>query len=122
MLTPEQVECLELMVNTKLTQKAIAKKIQMSEQTICNWKKDPEFIAEHNKLLRATLRSVATKAARTLVDLLEAESEQVRLNAAKDILDRAGLKPEEKIEVNGNVNNPFAGLSTEELKKLVADD
>ncbi len=122
MLSQEQVECLDLMVNSKLTQKAIAKKIQVSEQTICNWKKDPEFIAEHNKLLRASLRSVATKAARTLVDLLKAESEQVRLNAAKDILDRAGFKPEEKVEINGNVNNPLAGLSTDELKKLIADD
>ena len=28
---------------------------------------------------------------------------------------------EEKIEVNGQVNNPMAGLTTEELKKLVAD-
>lgn len=122
MLSQEQVECLDLMVNSKLTQKAIAKKIQVSEQTICNWKKDPEFVAEHNKLLRASLRSVATKAARTLVDLLKAESEQVRLNAAKDILDRAGFKPEEKVEINGNVNNPLAGLSTDELKKLIADD
>ena len=122
MLTPEQVECLDLMVNSNLTQKAIAKKIKMSEQTICNWKKDPEFVEEHKKLLRATLRSVATKASRTLVALLEAESEQVRLNAAKDILDRVGLKPEEKVEIRGDVNNPFAGLSTEELKKLIDDD
>mgnify|MGYP003289632644 CR=1 FL=1 len=28
---------------------------------------------------------------------------------------------EEKVELKGNVNNPMAGLTTEELKKLVAD-
>lgn len=28
----------------------------------------------------------------------------------------------DKVEVNGNVNNPFAGMSTEELKKLIDDE
>lgn len=28
----------------------------------------------------------------------------------------------EKVEVNGQVSNPFAGLSTEELKKLIGDE
>lgn len=122
MLSPEQVECLDLMINSKLTQKQIAKQIKMTEQTICNWKKDAEFMAAYNKLLRSSLQSVAAKAARTLTSLLDAESEQVRLNAAKDILDRAGFKPEDKLAINGNVNNPLAGLSTEDLKKLVLDD
>ena len=109
------------MINTDMTQKEIAKAIKMTEQTICNWKKNDEFMAEHKKLVRYSLYSVATKAANTLISLLDADSEQVRLNAAKDILDRAGFKPEDKVEINGNVNNPLAGLSTEELKKLVID-
>jgi phage terminase small subunit len=28
----------------------------------------------------------------------------------------------DKVQINGNVNNPMAGLTTEELKKLIADD
>lgn len=28
----------------------------------------------------------------------------------------------EKVELNGQVNNPFAGMTTEELKKLAADE
>lgn len=28
----------------------------------------------------------------------------------------------DKVEVNGNVNNPFAGMSTDELKKLIDDE
>lgn len=122
MLSPEQVECLDLMINSKLSQKQIAKQIKMSEQTICNWKKDAEFMAQYNKLLRSSLQSVAGKAVRTLVSLLDADSEQVRLNAAKDVLDRAGFKPEDRLAINGNVNNPLAGLSTEDLKKLIVDD
>jgi phage terminase small subunit len=42
------------------------------------------------------LVSSAPNAANTLTDLLKGKSEYVRLEAAKDLLDRAGLKPVEK--------------------------
>jgi phage terminase small subunit len=43
-----------------------------------------------------------------------------RLAAARDILDRAGFKPTENVNVSANVKNPFEGLSTEELKAIVS--
>ena len=50
-----------------------------------------------------------------IVDLpARATSEQVRLQAAKDIMDRAGLKPTERIE------NITVEKSTEELRKELA--
>lgn len=45
-----------------------------------------------------------------------------RLDAAKDILDRAGFKPTDEVKVSGNVNNPFEGLTTADLKKLIDDE
>ena len=42
--------------------------------------------------------------------------------AAEFIRDSSGNKPVDGLEISGNVNNPFAGLSTEELKALVCDD
>jgi hypothetical protein len=33
--------------------------------------------------------------------------------------DTIGEKPKEDISISGNVNNPFEGLTTEELKKLI---
>lgn len=42
-----------------------------------------------------------------------------KITIARDFLDRAGFKPGEEIKVSGNINNPFADLSVEELKKLV---
>ena len=42
--------------------------------------------------------------------------------AAEFIRDSSGNKPKEGIELSGGINNPFAGLSTEELKKLIEDD
>lgn len=42
-----------------------------------------------------------------------------KISVAKDFLDRAGFKPTDEVKVSGELNNPFAGLSTEELKKLI---
>ena len=36
--------------------------------------------------------------------------------------DTIGEKPTEDININGSVNNPFEGLTTEELKKLIESE
>lgn len=41
--------------------------------------------------------------------------------AAEFVRDASGNKLTEKITVDGQVNNPMAGLTTEELKKLIND-
>lgn len=51
----------------------------------------------------------------------EAENRD-RIAVAKDFLDRAGFKPTDEVKVSGEVNNPFAGLSTDELKALIGDE
>ena len=48
MLTSKQRKCLELMVSGEFTQKEIAERVKVSEQTICNWKKDTVFMQEHD--------------------------------------------------------------------------
>lgn len=42
--------------------------------------------------------------------------------AAEFVRDSSGNKLKEGIEISGEVNNPFADLSTEDLKKLIVDD
>lgn len=42
--------------------------------------------------------------------------------AAEFIRDSSGNKLKEGLEITGEVNNPLAGLTTEELKALIADD
>ena len=44
-----------------------------------------------------------------------------KINVAKDFLDRAGFKPDDKVQLSGEVNtsNPYEGLTTEDLKKLI---
>lgn len=42
--------------------------------------------------------------------------------AAEYIRDTSGNKLKEGVEISGGINNPFAGLSTDELRKLIGDD
>lgn len=42
--------------------------------------------------------------------------------AAEFVRDSSGNKLKEGIEISGELNNPFAELSTEDLKKLIVDD
>ena len=42
--------------------------------------------------------------------------------AAEYVRDTSGNKLKEAVEFSGAVNNPFSGLTTEELKKLVNDE
>ena len=42
--------------------------------------------------------------------------------AAEFVRDSSGNKLKEAVEFSGNVNNPFEGLTTEELKKLIGDE
>ena len=103
MLNKKQKKCLELMAMGELTQKEIANQIKVSEQTICNWKKNKEFMTELNDLIRISIQSLAAKAFKTQTNLLNAKSEMVRYMVSKDILDRAGFKPDDKIKFEGAI-------------------
>ena len=103
MLKPKQKKCIEMLVCGSYTQAQIARELKISEQTICNWKKDEEFAAKLSKQLRVCVQTLAPKAVRTMENLLQSESDNVRFSAAKDILDRTGFKPSDNINVNGTI-------------------
>lgn len=100
MLKGKQKKCLELMLTGDYTQKEIAKEIGVTEQTIVNWKKNDEFAEEYNSALKKRINLHAATAFKTETELLKnADSDSVRLNAAKDILDRAGFKPRDEVSL-----------------------
>lgn len=101
MLKPKQQKCLKLMITGEFTQREIAEQINVSEKTICQWKKDNEFMHEYDELLNRSIKSVAAKAFNTQANLLNSKNDMVKYLVSKDILDRAGYKPEEKINVDG---------------------
>lgn len=64
----------------------------------------------------------ATQRKEWLTQIIRSQDEktQDKLKAV-DILNRMDGEYIEKVQVNGQVSNPFAGLTTDELKKLVND-
>lgn len=102
MLSVKQRKCLELMILGTFSQREIAKEIKITEQTLCNWKKDEEFMAELEARVKTNIQSLAAKALHTQTSLLGAKSEMVRYMVSKDILDRAGYAPDENVNISGN--------------------
>ena len=86
--------------------KAIASQVNLSVARIYQIKSEAIFQAYMNKLeyqaeekivdVRREIQNAAPRALQILEQLLGANSENVQLNAAKDLLDRAGYKPIDK--------------------------
>lgn len=99
MLNEKQQKCIILMVTSGKTQKQIAKEIQISENTISEWKRNKEFKEEIQKQMRENFGSLAIEAQQKLKKLLNSKNENIQIQAIKDVLDRAGFKPVEKAEI-----------------------
>ena len=105
MLKPKQIKCLELMVKGDMTDKDIAAAINITQKTICEWKKNcKEFQDEYNSLMRSSLQYAAPKAFRKQMSLLNSKNDMVAHLAAKDIMDRAGFAPTEKVELEADMD------------------
>ena len=100
MLNPKQRKCIEFMIEGNMTQKQMAEQLNVTENTISNWKKNEEFMSEYNTTLKSNINAVAAKAFSTQMKLLSARSEMVKYMVSKDILDRAGFKPSDKIDLS----------------------
>ena len=105
------MQCINLMVIENKTQKQIAKELKITEQTICNWKKDKEFKNEIENNIKENFGSLALDAQKELKKLLKSNNEYIKMQAVKDILDRAGYKPVERREIKDD---------TEKTKKIDA--
>lgn len=93
------------MIQGQLTDKDIAKAINITQKTICEWKKNnKEFQDEYNSLMRSSLQYAAPKAFRKQLSLLNSKNDMVAHLAAKDIMDRAGFNPIERVDLNADVD------------------
>lgn len=63
-------------------------------------------------LAKQMYQQAATKAAQTMLDLLDSTDDRVRYQASKDILDRLGYKPAEKVDVS-------LGMSSRTIEEVV---
>jgi phage terminase small subunit len=77
-----------------------------------------DLIDQIQQDVRARFVLMAPEALERLENLAkDADSEKVRLEANKEILDRAGLKPPEKVELSHL--GIFGGTSLEEVKDII---
>ena len=99
-LRPKQVECLKLMMlQPKIKGKELAEALGVTEKTISQWKhKDTEFQSEYNALVKSKIQYAASQALEKQIQLLDSKNDMVAHLAAKDLIDRAGFNPTEKLE------------------------
>jgi hypothetical protein len=80
----------------------------MKGQTVCSTHggKSPQAMKNAKRLMEIAdmrLRGLTVRAVDKLEELLDAESEPVMLGAAKDVLDRGGLKAPDRVEVAASI-------------------
>lgn len=120
MLNERQQKCIILMLTTNKTQKQIAKEIQVSENSISEWKKNKEFKEELQNQMKDNFGSLAVIAQKELGKLLKNKNANIRIQAIKDVLDRAGYKPTDKVDVNGNIESSSNKI-LESINKQLSD-
>jgi len=98
-LSPNQIKAATLLV-TGMKSKDIATEIGVTPETISIWKRYKEFIFFTNKLRQEYVDSMVDKLRNNTINAMDtlnnlasnAESEETRRKAAKDILDMTGIQ------------------------------
>ena len=108
-LKPMQMKAIELLVNCKLNREEIAKECNVNPKTLYNWIHHDEVFREAMDWYRRELyREHAPTAVKTIVELMdEAENENVRLAAAREILSMVGDDAEKKFELSTDKDKEF---------------
>lgn len=106
-LSEKQQKYIEIKNETGQTDKTIAKKIGVDTTTISRWKRKEEYQLGLKGYQAYYLSEKTPQALLTITRLLNARSELVRFQAAKDILDRSGYNPVDKQEIETNATVQF---------------
>lgn len=99
MLTDKQRIALNLLVYEGMLKKDVAAKIGVIPETISNWFRSAEFVAEHDNMLRAVHKEMAKMATARLAQLINDEQSSTALGAVKLSLSIAGYDAPIKQEI-----------------------
>ena len=97
-------QAINYLIIGELNYSAIAQKVGISRQTLLAIRKDEEVQNRINETARHNLSTGVAKASQTVITLLNAKSEKVRLDAATYILSLANIKPNETLIVDVKQN------------------
>ncbi len=122
-LTKSEQNLLEVMLNPENRMKSvteICKLAKIERVTYYRAFQKPEFVEIYNKRSVDLVKQSVASVLNTFVR----EAQRGSFQHGKIILEMAGVYTEKSdVKVSGavNVNNPFEGLTTDELKKLIED-
>ena len=99
-LSDKQIKAISLLASGKLC-RTVADELSVTPQTISEWKRQPAFVAEINKLRKEVLDAASAKIQFSVTEALdvlvevahEAPNHETRRRAALDILRLGGLEP-----------------------------
>ena len=97
-------QAINYLILGELNYSAIAQKVGISRQTLLAIRKDEEVQNRINETARHNLSTGVAKASQTVITLLNAKSEKVRLDAATYILSLANIHPNENLIVDVKQN------------------
>lgn len=104
----------------------IAEQMAVSHETVKRARTTPEFKAILHSLnqeiasaARMFMSSATLKATKVMLTLLDSEDERIQMSAAKDILDRTGVKQNDVLEVVDKRDAHIDEMTREELSQLL---
>ena len=97
-------QAINYLILGELNYSAIAQKVGISRQTLLAIRKDEEVQNRINETARHNLSTGVAKASQTVITLLNAKSEKVRLDAATYILSLANIQPNDNLIVDVKQN------------------
>lgn len=121
-LTKAEQSLLITLINPENRMKSVAdicKIAKMDRSTYYRAFQKPEFVEEYNK------RSVdlVKQNVAPIINTFVREAQRGSFQHGKILLEMAGMYNEKlKLSADVNVNNPYEGLTTAELKKLIKDE
>ena len=101
-LNAKQMQAVELLAKG-FEQKQVASLIGVHEDTVYRWMKDTDFRRLVQEKAKSFIADYVPENLQIILNLARtAQKESVRLNAARELLYMAGMKPVEKVEQVGD--------------------
>lgn len=102
---PKKGRAVQLFLAGGYKRAQLASMLGVNVDTISRWLREPAvkqymtaYQKEESMLVQARMKAAATAALEKMVDLMESPIDGVALQAAKDLLDRAGHKPKQEVK------------------------
>lgn len=118
-LTPAKMRMIILWLSGQYTQRKIGQIIGVSDNTIRTWLMDPavqtviaELQSREFAIIESNLKALSVRALKTMDELLDSNMDNVRFQAARDLLDRSGHKPQQSIKVDKTVTTLEQSLAS----------